>query len=657
MATAERGEAVAKAHTRRAAGGVTLKAVLVGLFVVGFINIWSTHAEMYVRSSRLTLAHFPLALFAVLLVLLALNRWLKLTAQELLSVIAMGLVGAVIPVEGVVGFLVGIISSFTYFASPENQWADYLLPFIPNWLVPQGSASIWTQFFEGTGLERGIPWSMWVLPLFWWSAFVLATLWVTACLMAILRRQWQDHERLVYPLVNVAVRMVNMEDHDGAPLLRRHLFWAGVSVPFAILAWEAFSWFVSVPLPLTGIYGWRPFTIFKNAIPLVLNPFQFYSIGFAYFANTEVLFSIWFFFLVHVSISAVFARFGYTMGGIGGDQFSAEPAPTSWMGFGALCFMVFWGLYVARQHLAGVFRKAIYGDPNVDDASEMLSYRTAVFGGFAGMLFMLLWLRASGMTLVEASLFLFASLVIYVGMARIVSETGVLYTWGTLSPQSFVFSAVGTQAMTGSSAVAILLSYGLINYLRGLFGPALAHVARFGDVIGGNRKRLLRVVIAITAIALVLAFWYTLELCYENGAYNTFGWPRFFSGDPKGVFSDTLSKVRNPFPTDWPRLGFTGAGAILMALLTALRTRLTWWRLHPVGFAMSAMINTEHLALPMFITWSVKATLLSAGGVQLYRKAIPLFLGLIVGYVIGVTVCSVVDMVWFPGQGHLVHDW
>lgn len=94
-----------------------------------------------------------------------------------------------------------------------------------------------------------------------------------------------------------------------------------------------------------------------------------------------------------------------------------------------------------------------------------------------------------------------------------------------------------------------------------------------------------------------------------------------------------------------------------MALFTALRTRLTWWRLHPVGFAMSAMINTQHLALPVFISWSIKSALLSVGGVQLYQRAAPFFIGIIVGYVLGVTLCSVVDMMWFPGQGHLVHDW
>ena len=94
-----------------------------------------------------------------------------------------------------------------------------------------------------------------------------------------------------------------------------------------------------------------------------------------------------------------------------------------------------------------------------------------------------------------------------------------------------------------------------------------------------------------------------------------------------------------------------------MAVLTVLRSRLAWWRLHPIGFAMSAMINTQHLALPVFIAWSAKSILLSIGGVRLYRRAGPLFIGLIVGYVIGVCLCSAVDTLWFPGKGHSVHGW
>jgi hypothetical protein len=35
----------------------------------------------------------------------------------------------------------------------------------------------------------------------------------------------------------------------------------------------------------------------------------------------------------------------------------------------------------------------------------------------------------------------------------------------------------------------------------------------------------------------------------------------------------------------------------------------------------------------------------------------PLFIGLMVGYVAGVCLCSVLDMLYFPAQGHVVHTW
>ena len=34
-----------------------------------------------------------------------------------------------------------------------------------------------------------------------------------------------------------------------------------------------------------------------------------------------------------------------------------------------------------------------------------------------------------------------------------------------------------------------------------------------------------------------------------------------------------------------------------------------------------------------------------------------LFLGLLVGYVAMIGISSVVDAVWFPGEGHWVHGW
>ncbi len=645
--------------------GITLRAVILGLLVVVAIAVWSTYVELHARSSRLTMGHFPLALFALLLVLLSANPLLgrlglvRLAASELLVIVSMGLVGAVMPVDGIVGYLLGIISSFAYFATPENQWAEYFHPYLQDWLVPRGNGAVWRQFFEGTGPGQAIPWSMWAVPLLWWAAFIGTLLWVSACVMVVLRKQWVENERLVYPLAAVATEMVGgaRVGMGFRSIGRNRLFWVGFAVGLGLLVIEILSW--AYPrFPIGSSFPWiRLLQLFKHSRSVVVNPFHFFTMGFGYLAPVDVQFSVWFFYLLNVAESAIFVRVGYTLGAAGGDAFSTKPPAIGWQGFGAVIFIVLWSGWTARAHLRGVFRKAFLNDPTVDDSREILSYRTAVWGGMLGLLFMVLWLHRSGMGLVTVALYLIGAFFLYIGMARIVVEGGVPYTWGPVSPQVFVVNILGTNTISGAGITSLLLSYSLINYLRGLFMPALAHVVRFGDMLEQNRKRLLAVVGLAAGVGLVASLLYTLGLAYDHGAYNTYGFPPFFGGNPKAIFSNTLSKVRNPFGTDWDRLMFLGIGAAFMAVLTLLRSRLLWWRLHPIGFATSSMINTNFLAVPFFIAWAVKSIVLAVGGVQLYRKSLGLMIGLMVGYVAGVSLCSIVDMVFFPQQGHVVHTW
>ena len=48
---------------------------------------------------------------------------------------------------------------------------------------------------------------------------------------------------------------------------------------------------------------------------------------------------------------------------------------------------------------------------------------------------------------------------------------------------------------------------------------------------------------------------------------------------------------------------------------------------------------------------------LKIGGVELYRRSRPFFLGLLVGHALGVLLSFFVDQIWFPGQGHHTHSW
>jgi hypothetical protein len=645
--------------------GVTFRAVMLGLLVVTVVGIWATYVELYARSSRLTMGHFPLALFALLLVIISVNRLapkLRFTAlhpSEILVVIAMGLVGAMMPVDGIVGYLLGIISSFYYFATPENGWADSFHPYLPNWLVPQGSDAMWRQFFEGTEVGQSIPWGMWVAPLFWWALFIGVLLWVSMCIMVIVRKQWVEHERLVYPLARVAQEMAGRTDESVGlrSAFNDRLFWVGLSIALLLFGIEILGWFY----PTIAIRNYYPsfgnFRLMKDARAFVINPFHFFTMGFAFLAPVEIQFSVWFFYILNVFQSGIFARLGFDLRGAGGDSFSTLPVAVGWQGFGAMLFLTGWGLWTAREHLKKVFRKAVGKAPEVDDSQELVSYRTAVLGLAGGAVFLATWLMHSGMSFTMVVLYLFASFVLYYSTARIVAEGGLPYTWGPLSPQSFIVNITGTRLMTGQGITSLLLSYSFVNYLRGLFMPAAAHVARFGDLLTGNRRRLLKIVMLAGGVSLVVSLWYTLTLAYAHGAYNTYGFPPFFGGNPKAIFSSTLSKIRNPLAPDLGRLLFLGLGTAFMGLFTLLRSRLLWWKLHPIGFVTSTMINSNFLAVPFFLAWAVKATILQFGGVLLYRRTVPLFIGLMVGYVVGVSLCSVVDMVFFPQDGHVVHTW
>jgi len=98
-------------------------------------------------------------------------------------------------------------------------------------------------------------------------------------------------------------------------------------------------------------------------------------------------------------------------------------------------------------------------------------------------------------------------------------------------------------------------------------------------------------------------------------------------------------------------------GGGLVMVLTFARYALTWWPLHPIGMAVTA---SQSIILPFFtffMAWLIQTLILRIGGVQLYRRGQPFFLGILVGYVMGLTLSYGVDLVWFPGTPHLIERY
>jgi hypothetical protein len=88
--------------------------------------------------------------------------------------------------------------------------------------------------------------------------------------------------------------------------------------------------------------------------------------------------------------------------------------------------------------------------------------------------------------------------------------------------------------------------------------------------------------------------------------------------------------------TDIPAVIMMLGGGIFTVLLMFARLRFLWWKLHPLGFALSMNWTTEWAWFPIFISWCAKYVILKYGGIKGYRRAMYFFLGLILGdYTIG----------------------
>ena len=76
--------------------------------------------------------------------------------------------------------------------------------------------------------------------------------------------------------------------------------------------------------------------------------------------------------------------------------------------------------------------------------------------------------------------------------------------------------------------------------------------------------------------------------------------------------------------------------------------------------AFTAVSGSEILrssTAPIFIVRLIKVLLLQFGGLESYRRKVPLFLGMAVGYIAGISLGVAVDVIWFNGNGHALTGW
>ena len=354
--------------------------------------------------------------------------------------------------------------------------------------------------------------------------------------------------------------------------------WLGFSIPFALLSLDA----------LHSYYNFIPAIVLDTSIPVFRDQvslrlaLSFMTLGFAYFVNLQVLLSIWVFFLLTTAQQGLFSVLGIAMTERLTGYATSE-AIAAHEGMGALIAFVLFSLWVGRDHLRAVCRKAFLGDAAVDDSGEMLSYRTAVFGTIIGLAILGVWLTLSGLPGWLVPWFLFVIFVLFVGLSRFVAEAGLATIRAPIYPQAFMTSTVGTTAIGAEGLAALGMTYAWILKVRIFAMAACANGLKLDGELHeqGGGTRLFWAMVWAVVISLVGSTWYLLHQAYTYGGINLNQY--FFVGSQK-PFQDVAGWIANPMAVNWEGWFYVVVGGGVMVLLMLARHYLLWWPLHPVGF-------------------------------------------------------------------------
>jgi hypothetical protein len=621
-------------------GTVTPRALLIGLLMIG-VTVAMVQAMSIRHSAADVAGEAPppaptyLLFFYVLLagpLLGRIHRRLALSRGELLLIYVLMLIAGPITHPFGIGFLLPHTTAPAHFIGQEPDWEKFW-PALPPWLGPRDPQAV-MGFYRGTG--GTVPWLAWATPLVAWASLLIALFFVTLCINVLFRKQYVEHERLTFPLTAIPLAITD----PARAIFRQGLFWVGLAIPLFVNGFATLSRYIpSVPaLQLRDVLlldAGQALSPPWNGLGEIYFSLSFWLVGVVYLIPKEIGFSAWFFYLVCLAENVFAVAYGHAAGTP--DVYSNSFPALYAQGAGAAFALTGITLYAARHHLSAVGRKVFRRDSGVDDRGEFLSYRTAFWGMAFGVVFLVSWLCVAGMRPWVALLLLSLILAYFFIFARVRAETGLgmgVILWPKMLDETML-TVVGSRYLTLPD-LTVLFS------LRWLyFAPAVGSVMacqlegfKLADA-GALRGRAVGWLFAVGATAtVVLALVATLKTYYGSGfellplsrvGVSMVGNQCFWS------YGNLVAAFDAPKGPEWGGICAIGVGALVTMALSYLRVNFLGFPLHPVGYLAANSWGMHLNWMTFLIGWLIKTAVTRYGGLELYRRLLPLFLGMIVG--------------------------
>jgi len=614
---------------RQSAGepGLSRRALLVAVALTVLSGLWVRQSEIVVLSTQITESVPAIPGLAALVLLLLVNVVLRrlprlrpFTRAELLVIFLFVTVSSTVMGIGIEQFLFALIGAPFYYKTDD---IPTVRPFLPGWLMPHDLTAI-RHLYESAPDGR-VPWNLWIGPGLCWLGFFLALWWTLYCLMALFYRVWAEEEKLSFPLVFLPMEMTG-GDPGATPFFKNRLMWGG----FALAAVYNLGNILHALYPSYPAFGKEVDigAMFTSPPWNGLVPLGFYfrpeMIGLGYLVSTNISLSVWFSFFV-LKLGAVFAT---------AKGYQAQELYPQEQGIGAFLVLAGMLIWLSRRHLGKIWQSTLTGRD--DSRLEGLSYRWMFLGFWGGFLAVWAFATAAGMAWWVALAYLLMVLAVALVYGRLRGQTGVPLVWlfpFFMQKQALIYT-FGSQPFVASSPTT-MPTWALFSFLaRGYYPTVTGYQVEAMEIARRANINMRRVVLAIT-LALVIGFivgWYNhLAPYYQRGALQLREGGIWGTWEATREYQTAAQYATTSKRPELQRIWATGAGAVIVVVLSFLHLRFTGFPLHPLGYAMACSYGSLIWG-SFFIVWLLKSLALRYGGMAFYRKTIPFFLGFALGH-------------------------
>lgn len=590
--------------------------------------------------SPTTLSIFYTSVF-ILLVIISINMLIrKLYPKYALSQIELLIIYIVLNVTGSVvshDFMHVFLSNMAYpvrYATAENNWYNMIINKIPDWAIIKDKATADAFYIGGDSIYQWKYLQHWIRPLAIWGTFMLVIFYVMLCINTILRKQWSENEKLSYPLISMPLEATK----ENTNFFANKTLYAGIitAVIFTIL--QGLNTIVpSFPVLNLKNMDLAQYLVNPPFNSIGMTPIRVYPIviGISFLVPADLSFSYWFFYL--------FTKFQYIFGASVGINTIPKYPFINEQCFGFLVGIFIFAVFMGKNHFKSVFA-TIIGKGNLDDKNEPMGYKHSVWGMLLGMCAMMILSRLLGTAAWLAIVLVVSYFIICISLTRTRAELGTPcheINWSNIT--SIMMSNAGTATLGAQNLIGMQMFYWFNRCFRSNMMPIQLESFKMAEQTGINQRKLVGVIAFFTVLALILGMWCGLHYYYKLGAASNMSPISIYLGQEPYMALD--SALRTGSIVDWNGVGAVITGFISCIALSIAKIKIPGFPLNPVAYAMMSTFSTHFIWSSVFISWLCKVLILKYGGLKVFTKTLPFFLGLIIGDSLAGTFWCIISMI------------